>query len=142
MTKKKKNLMEAKRLDRYYPVRDVLHNLEMTPWAIEQLREFRDRISVVAVDDTRSYSASFEAIRNAWYDFLHEKLEAFDFQNGKPGENTPEKRPSAWFIWQIYRCDPQYVRPFYDHHCSSRERQEQMINLIDDMTEALQGKAL
>lgn len=139
---KKKSPMDVKRLDRYYPVRDVLQNLEMVPWALEQLREFRDRVSAVAVDDTRSYSATFESIRNAWDDFLHEKLGAFDFQNGKPGENTPEKRPRAWFIWQLYGCDPMYVRPFYDHHCSSRERQEQMINLIDDMAEAIQGREI
>lgn len=106
---------------------------ELFPWALDEIISFRNHISQFPVNDHTSYSMSFEALRSTWYNFIHQKLLAFDFQNGMPEENTWKKRPKACYWWEIYALAPEHYRPYYHHHCSSRERQEQMLNLLDDL---------
>ena len=102
-------------------------------WVIAELTDFKSFIATVKTDDTRSYSHSFNELRDFWYEYLHDKLTKYDFVNGLPEENTWVKRPQAKFWWMIYACDPAYCRPYYDHHCSSKQRLEQMMNMIDDL---------
>ena len=102
-------------------------------WTVEELKKFREHISKCYVDSFRSYSKSYRELEDSWYAYLHQRLTENDFQNGKPEENSIEKRPKAHFWWAIYSTSPANYRPFYDHHCSSLERQEQMLNLLDDL---------
>jgi len=64
---------------------------------------------------------------------LYEQLDEHDFVNGEPQENTWDKRPKAAFFWELYKLGPEYYHPHYDHHCSSKQRQEQMLNLLNDL---------
>lgn len=114
-------------------VEELKHSPELFTWALEELKSFRDHIAQFSVNDERSYSRSFEALRSAWYDYMHQKLNMYDFRNGEPAENTWEKRPMACYWWELYQLAPEHYEPFYDHHCSSRNRQEQMLNLLDDL---------
>jgi hypothetical protein len=109
----------------------------MTFWAVEELKPFRIEIESTKVDDIRSYSESFAILGKIWHNYMHYKLEGFGFVQGEPGENTWEKRPKACFWWEMYKTSPEHYRPFYDHHCSSKQRQEQMLNLLHDIIEAI-----
>lgn len=111
-------------------------------WAISEMNEFLLLIKSFDGSDERSYSKSFESLRSLWYDWIHLKLDEYDFVNGKPEENTWEKRPKACFWWEIYQRDPAYYPPYYDHHCSSNHRQIQMINLIEDLIKLLKEELL
>ena len=114
-------------------IKGLRHAPELFSWALAELESFRDHIVQFPVNDERGYSISFEALRSTWYDFIHQKLRIYDFRNGMPEENTWEKRPRACYWWELYALSPDWYRPFYDHHCSSKERQEQMLNLLDDL---------
>ena len=89
------------------------------------------------VDDANSYSDSFIRLREFWFNIIHKKLDDYHFQNGETKLNTWELRPKANFWWMIYCAAPEYYRPFYDHHCSSKQRQEQMVNLLSDILQEL-----
>jgi hypothetical protein len=62
-------------------------------------------------------------------------LEECGFVNGKPDENTWEKNPKAMFWWCFFCTDAQYYRPYYGHHCGSKQRKEQMLNMLSDALE-------
>jgi len=109
-------------------------------WAIEELKDFLGWINHVEVDTERCYSKSYTYIYDCWNYYLHEKLKEYGFVNGKPEENTFEKRPKAAFWWIIYCTSVHNYRPFYDHHCSSKEVKEQMINIVTDAIEYIKGE--
>jgi hypothetical protein len=115
---------------------------EFFTWAIEEIKSFREYLVKCEVDTFRSYSKSFTALQYSWYTFLSQKLSENDFQNGKTEENSIEKRPKAHFWWALYAASPAHYRPYYDHHCSSKERQEQMLNLLDDLIKSVQEGAM
>jgi len=116
--------------------------LDLLLWAFQGLQLFKAAVIEAPVDDMRSYSHSFEALRKTWYNFLHARIDENDFVSGKPEENTWIKRPKACFWWQVYCADPQYYFPFYDHHCSSKQRKEQMLNMIDKMIDDISQATL
>jgi hypothetical protein len=109
-------------------------------YALKELELFKKHISEVIVDSERSYSASFKHLVDRWYDFLHNELHVTGFVNGEPQENTWEKRPKACLWWEVYAFEPRHWRPYYDHHCSSKERQEQMLNCLDDIISCLKQR--
>lgn len=111
-------------------------------WAVKELREFLVYVETFVVDDGRSYSKTHQKAFSEWYEYLHKKLKEYDFVNGKPEENTWEKRPKAFFWWCVCTTDPHYYRPFYDHHCSSKELKEQMVNIISDAISNITRKTL
>lgn len=106
-------------------------------WAINELNEFLKYVSILDTDDKRCYSKSFSKLMKDWYEYIHEKLNKYDFVNGCPEENTWEKRPKAVFWFVIFSKDVQYQRPYYDHHCSSKDRKEQIINCLNDLIETI-----
>lgn len=118
-------------------LQEIKDNIETLTrgWIIAELTEFKLFIQTIKTDTRCCYSHSFNELRDSWYTHMHNKLNKYGFVNGEPEENTWEKRPKAKFWWLIYTCDPAYVRPYYSHHCSSKERQEQMINMLDDLIE-------
>lgn len=124
-------------------LRYELTTRDLVKWAIDELKVLRGVIAGTPINDERSYSRSFTELNKTWYNYIHAKLKEYDFVNGEPKENTWEKRPKACFWLEVYKSSPDHYRPFYDHHCSSRCRQEQMLNLLDDtiklLTEAING---
>lgn len=123
---------------RFLPIKEKLVEYSLVEWAKNELNDLKYLIENTVVNDERTYSASFEYINHkVWYAFIHEKLHTYDFVNGSPTENTWEKRPKACFWWEVYKLDPQYYFPYYDHHCSSKNRQEQMLNALNDFLEIL-----
>lgn len=94
-------------------------------WAIKELSNFLVLIETFKVDDVGAYSNSFEKLFSSWYSYIHEKLNKYDFQNGKPEENTFEKRPKAKF-WLCIYCT--FIS---GHHLTSREVQKKMVNTIN-----------
>lgn len=138
LTKREKEelkLREELSFHRFQPLKVSLVNVNLLPWAINEIREFISLLEpFVGTDNYHTASP----IQNQWYDWVHEKLHVFDFVNGEPTENTWEKRPKAKFWWEIYGSDPQYWFPCYDHHCSSNQRKEQMLCLLNDMIMVLE----
>jgi hypothetical protein len=94
-------------------------------WALEELRDFLVFIKTFKVDDVDGYSNSFKKVFSNWHSYIHEKLNKYDFQNGKPEENTFEKRPKAKF-WLCIYCT--FI---LGDRLTSREVKEKMVNTIN-----------
>jgi len=141
MTKREKIDAEVRNNQKnkmFLPIKEKLVEYSLVEWAKNELNDFKYMIENTLVDDLRSYSESFGHINKVWYGFLHERLGTYGFVNGEPTENTWEKRAKAKFWWEVYGKDPQYYFPCYDHHCSSKNRQEQMLNYLNNLLEILE----
>jgi hypothetical protein len=112
-------------------------NLPLTfdkSWALGELQSFRERVLTFSIDDEICYSRTYEDATEDWYNYIHEKLNEYNFVNGKPEEDTWEKRPRAAFWWCLY-CTTPHNR--CSHHCSSKELREGMLSIIDEATKYL-----
>ena len=116
-----------------------LEQFELTDWALNELKEFIDVIKNIKTDDETHYSHSYKNFNDALSDHMHNKLMLHDFINGEPEENTWEKRPKVCFWWVLRTHDPMYYRPYSDHHASSKQRQVQALNMLNDIISTIES---
>ncbi len=140
----KKPSVEIEKLPEYFKSHFIFNDISLLEWGINEIRGFISFIEPFTVNDERLYSDSFTNLEKTSFNYIHDKLNVFDFVNGEVKENTYEKRPKAAFWWDIYKLfsTVQHYRPFYDHHCSSKERKEQIMNLLNDTVLYLEQKKI
>jgi len=73
-------------------------------------------------------------------DFLDAKLTETGFANGEPAKNTIETNPGACFWFALYRLMHGICYPLFDHHATTRQRQQNDILKIKCVKNELLGK--
>ena len=126
-------------------IRDYRDYLRFLPknLLINSLKAYLTFIKEIPVNNETCYSDSKESFHSKKYDYIHKMLDAAGFVNGEPTKNEFEKNPIANFWWNIYQSvnGTLNVYPFPHHHCSSKELQEALINLIMSIISYLDNKS-
>lgn len=102
---------------------------------IHELEEYKILIQAIPVTEVRFYTGLNE-FSDGIYNPVHDKLHHYDFQNGKPTENTIEKRPYAAFWWALYGALSGIIYRYPcngDHHACTKDRQTALLLMVDSL---------
>lgn len=103
----------------------------------KDIDEYIEWIEIASVSDARY--AGQQEYSNHVMSFVHEKLKSVGFVNGNIEANKPKNNPLAALWFSIYQSISSPCYPLFDHHASTKEKQENDILKLKCIKNTLLG---